>query len=84
METIFDWVSVGIFAILVTHFLQQSADRSARPTPMWKYLVAAAGCALADWLGNQGQGAAAAAVIAMTIAFMAYVYFAPSGPREDH
>jgi hypothetical protein len=84
MGTIFDWVTIVMFAGLVTHFLQQSASHGARQAPLWQYAIAAAGCALGDWLGNEGQAAAAAAVIVATLCFMAYVYFRPSGAREDH
>jgi predicted alpha/beta-fold hydrolase len=84
MDTAFDWVTIVIFAGLVTHFLQQSATKGARPTPLWQYGVAAAGCALANWLGNEGQGPAAGAVIVLTLGFMIYVYVRRPGTREDH
>lgn len=84
MDTVFDWVTIVIFAGLVTHFLQQSATRGAHLTPLWQYAVAAAGCALANWLGNEGQAVAAGAVIVLTLGFMAYVYVRRPGAREDH
>lgn len=84
MDTVFDWVTVVIFAALVTHFLQQSADRGARQTPLWQYAIACAGCALANWLGNGGYRAAGAAVIVLTLGYMAFIYFRQPGAREDH
>ena len=84
METVFDWVTIIMFAGMVTHFLQQSANRGARQTPLWQYGIAAAGCALANWLGNEGQAAAAGGVIVLTLCFMAYVYVGRPGAREDH
>jgi hypothetical protein len=84
MNTVSDWVTIIIFAGLVTDFLQQSADENARETPLWQYLVAAAGCALANWLGNSGQAIASVAVIAVTLGFIIYVYLGRRGPRADH
>ncbi|MBV9528632.1 XrtV sorting system accessory protein [Sphingomonas sp.] len=84
MDTAFDWITIIIFAGLVTHFLQQSADRRARQNPLWQYAIAAAGCAVGDWLGNTGQRAAAVVVIAATLGFIAYVHFSRPDAREDH
>jgi hypothetical protein len=84
MDTLFDWVTVVIFATLVTHFLQQSADRGARQTPLWQYAIACAGCALGNWLGNGGYQAAGVAVIVATLCYMAYVYLRRPDPRQDH
>ena len=84
MNTVFDWITIIIFAGLVTDFLQQSADDSARETPLWQYLLAAGGCALANWLGNGGHAAAAGAAIAATLAFVGYAYLRRRGPRADH
>lgn len=84
MDTVFDWVTIVIFAGLVTHFLQQSAAQGAPQRPLWQYALAAGGCALGNWLGNEGQRAAAAGVIVITLCFVAYVYFRRPGPREGH
>jgi hypothetical protein len=53
VKTIYDFVTVGLFAGLVILFLQ----RSTAPEPqdhMYQYAPPAIGCALANWLGNQG------------------------------
>lgn len=84
MDTVFDWVTVVIFAALLTHFLQQSTDRQARQTPLWQYAIAAAGCAVADVVGDNGYPIAAAAIIVLTVGYMANVYFRRSGPRDTH
>lgn len=52
MSTIYDWVSVGIFAGLIVLFLQRSVGERDQQDPFWPYIVAAAGCAGVNWLGN--------------------------------
>ena len=76
MKTIYDFVTVGLFAGLVILFLQ----RSTAPEPqdhMYQYAPPAIGCALANWLGNQAvelnnQGFHVAAV-ATIVASIGYV-----------
>ena len=61
MSTIYDWLTVAIFAGLVVLFLQRSSgDREPRDS-MWQYLAASIGCAVANYLGNNAikNGAAA-------------------------
>lgn len=76
VETIYDFVTIGLFAGLVILFLQ----RSTAPEPqdhMYQYAPPALGCMAANWLGNQGvklmsQGFHIAAV-ATLIASVGYV-----------
>ena len=71
METVFDWVSLAIFAGLIVLFLQRStSDASERDVPLYYYLGAGAGCAVADYLGNHGKDLIAILAIAATIAFI--------------
>ena len=72
MQTIFDWVTIGIFAALVVLFLQRSVPGTSQDT-VWHYLPAAAGCALANYLGNEGQPILAAAVIAGVLIYTVLV-----------
>ena len=65
MTTIYDFLSVGIFAIVAFVYLQ----RSVKP-PSWKdntldYVLCAIGCAGGNWLGNEGYHLAAIAVLAL-------------------
>ncbi len=72
MSTIYDFVTVGLFAGLVILFLQ----RSTAPEPqdhMYQYLPPAVGCAFANWLGNHEQHAFAIATIVVTIGYVIYV-----------
>jgi len=53
LNTVYDWVTVAIFAGLVVLFLQRSTGRRAPPDTMIQYLGASAGCAAANFFGNK-------------------------------
>ena len=73
METIYDWVSLAIFAGLVVLFLQRStSDRGEKDVSLLYYLGAGIGCAVANYLGNHGQDVVAVALLAATIGFIVY------------
>ena len=73
METVYDWVSLGIFAGLIVLFLQRSvSDRTEKDAPLLFYLVAGAGCAVANYFGNEGQDVIAVAILVATVAFIMY------------
>ena len=68
MKTIYDFVSIGIFAALVVVFLHRSTLDEKDQTPIWMYGLAAAGCAFANYLGNQQRPVLATALlIAVTV-----------------
>lgn len=82
METVFDFLTVGIFAGLIVLFLKRSVDDDNSVTDsaeapvddhLWQYLVAAVGCAVANYVGNEGYPIPAVALIIATLAFIAYV-----------
>ena len=53
MESIYDWVTVGLFAALIVLFLQRSS--SDQPSDkLLHYLIAAVGLAVINQLGNNG------------------------------
>jgi peptidoglycan/LPS O-acetylase OafA/YrhL len=81
METIYDWVTVGIFAGLIVLFLQRSSVDEPQDS-IWLYLVAAVGCAVANYLGNEGQQIPAVLVIVGTLSYVAIVLkpFSNPGP----
>jgi hypothetical protein len=71
-STIYDFVTVALFAGLVILFLQ----RSTAPEPqdhMYQYAPPAVGIAFANWLGNHGQDAFAIGVILASIVYVIYV-----------
>jgi len=74
METVYDWVTVGIFAGLVVLFVQRStADEEPREhDSLLLYLGAALGLAVANYIGNQGLYLLAALLIAADIGFIVY------------
>ena len=82
MDTIYDWITVLIFAALVTRFLQQSVSARDEGDSLWHYLVASLGCAAANWLGNGGWHVPAVAAIAATIAYIVLVLRPFSHPRS--
>lgn len=53
METFWDWITVFCFAGLVTLMLQRSSEEVLRDK-LWQYAPPAVGCAVANYLGNEG------------------------------
>ena len=74
MDSVYDWVTVGLFAGLVVLFLQRStADEDGHhQDSVLPYLVAGVGCAAANYLGNKGMHIPAVLLIVATVAFIAY------------
>lgn len=73
METIFDWVSLAIFAGLIVLFLQRStSERDEKDASLIYYLGAGIGCAVANYLGNHGQPLIAVALLVATLAFIIF------------
>jgi hypothetical protein len=53
METVYDWVTLAIFAGLIVLFLQRSTgDRAEKDVSLLYYLAAGVGCAVANYFGN--------------------------------
>ena len=73
MQTVYDWVSLGIFAGLIVLFLHRStSDRTEKDPSLLYYLGAGVGCAVANYFGNQGQDVVAILIIAATVAFILF------------
>lgn len=77
MNTVYDWVTVAIFAGLVVLFLQRSTALGPPRDSMLHYLGASAGCAVANYFGNKAVAGAgivyhliAIAIIVATLAFV--------------
>lgn len=75
METVWDWVTVMIFAGLVTLFLSRSVQPEEEDDSLAHYLVPSAGCAAANYLGNEGQGWAAALMIGAVLFYIYHFLF---------
>ncbi len=71
LHTIYDWLTVAVFAGLIVLFLQRSMQE-APSDKLWHYLVASAGCAVTNYFGNEGMHVIAIAAIIATGAFVVY------------
>lgn len=82
METVYDWITVAIFAGLIVLFLQRSTDDEPQDS-IWLYMAGAVGCAVANYFGNAGHDAVASAIIIATLAYVVLVLkpFGPIGSR---
>lgn len=56
METVYDWITVAIFGGLVVLFLHRSVQPGEPQDTILQYLPPAVGCAVANYVGNEGQG----------------------------
>jgi ABC-type Mn2+/Zn2+ transport system permease subunit len=73
MTTIYDWLSLAIFAGLIVLFLQRStSEGSDTDVSLLYYLGAGVGCAVANYLGNSGQDIIAVLLLVATVAFIFY------------
>lgn len=72
MATPYDWITVGIFAALIVLFLQRSS--SDEPSDrLWQYLLPSVGCAVANYLGNEGYHLLAIGAVVAVIAYIIMV-----------
>lgn len=71
METPYDWITIAIFAGLIVLFMQRStSEAKAVDDPLWMYLAAGAGCAVANYIGNKDMHLLAILTIAATVGFI--------------
>ena len=84
METPYDWLTVMIFAGLIVLFLQRSTGDAEPQDSIWQYLVASIGCAVANYVGDDKEGAISAAIgdtgdhllaVAIIVGVLVYVYY---------
>lgn len=87
METVYDWVTVGIFAGLIVLFLQ----RSTGPVrdQMWPYLAASVFCAGLNQVGNKALEDQSLLLHGVTVAgllgtlYFIHHFLRPFGGMED-
>ncbi|WP_242154169.1 XrtV sorting system accessory protein [Sphingomonas sp. BAUL-RG-20F-R05-02] len=72
MQTVYDWITIAVFAGLIVLFLQRSTADVATDR-LWQYLPPACGCAFANWLGNKGEELPAIAVLMLVLVYIFYV-----------
>jgi len=70
VNTIYDLLTMALFAGLVVLFLQRSASEDTTDDHLYRYLPPAVGLAAANWCGNHEQDIFA---IALMLAVVAYV-----------
>jgi hypothetical protein len=73
METVFDWVTVALFAGIAILFLQRSAQEGEPRDKMIEYIPPAAGCAFANYVGNKGLPLLAVIIILAVIAYIFHI-----------
>lgn len=74
METVYDWVSVFIFAGLIVLFIhrQTSAADDDPDESVLPYLVGGVGCAVGNYFGNEGSPPLAVLILGATILYIFY------------
>jgi hypothetical protein len=73
MSTVFDWLTVLIFAALALVFLQRSLGDRPPHDAVWKYLPPSAMCLAANQIGNHGWPLPATLLMFITIAYVWFV-----------
>ncbi|WP_068072794.1 XrtV sorting system accessory protein [Novosphingobium lentum] len=71
MKSVFDWLTVAIFIGIALIYLQRSVGDRPAHDAVWKYLPAAGGCMLANYVGNSGMPMVATT---MMLAVLIYVW----------
>ncbi len=69
MQTPYDWITVAIFAAIIVLFLQRSVEESPVQDSLISYFPPAIGCAVANYLGNEGQHVFAIAMVAVVLGY---------------
>lgn len=78
MTTIFDYLSIILFIAAAGLFFYRFRREDPPLTP---YVVISVGCAVANWLGNEGVATGALLMLAASGAMIAYLARQPY--RED-
>ena len=77
METIYDWTTIIVFAGLIVLFLQRS--QGAPRDHLWQYMVAALGCALTNYIGNEAIKSDSAVMhlgaVALGLSTLGFIWF---------
>lgn len=73
MTTVFDWLTVAIFAGLAVIYLQRSVGERPAHDAVWKYLPPAAGCMAANQVGNAGWPLPATLLMCGALAYIWFV-----------
>lgn len=85
MQTAYDWITVAIFAGLVVLFMHRSTSDQVQEEndSLLLYLGAGLGCAVANYVGNEGLHLIAIPLILATLAFI-YHFLKPFRSWTKH
>ena len=64
---------MGIFAGLIVLFLHRSMSPGEPKDHLWQYLPPAIGCAIANYIGNQGNGVLATVILVVVLGYILLV-----------
>ncbi|UYY57043.1 XrtV sorting system accessory protein [Sphingomonas sp. S2-65] len=70
MHTPYDWITVLLFGVIASLFLQRSVGPEVEGDTPLAYLPPAAGCALANLAGNSGYHPGAILLLFATITYV--------------
>ena len=73
METIYDWLSMAVFAGLVILFLHRSVGDAEPRDHLIQYIPPAVGCAFANYVGNKGMDIVAASILLAVVAYILHI-----------
>ena len=73
METVYDWITVAIFGGLVVLFLHRSVQPGEPQDTILHYLPPAVGCAVANYVGNKGEGLISFLIVLVVLVYVLFV-----------
>lgn len=73
METVYDWITVIIFGALVVLFLHRSVQPEEPTDRIVHYLPPAIGCALANYVGNEGYGLPSFIIVVVVLVYIVLI-----------
>ncbi|MFN9927011.1 MAG: XrtV sorting system accessory protein [Phenylobacterium sp.] len=73
VETVYDWITVAIFGGLVVLFLHRSVQPEEPQDTILHYLPPAVGCAVANYVGNEGYGLYSFLIVLVVVAYVVLV-----------
>ena len=73
MQTVWDWLSLAVFAGLSVLYLQRSIDEHGPSDRIIDYLPPAIGCAIGNYLGNHDYPVLGLLLLIAAVAHIAFI-----------
>lgn len=73
MNTLYDWLSIAVFAGLAVLFLHRSVSQDEQKDRMILYAPPAIGCAAANYVGNQGIGWLSVVILLAVVGYILHI-----------